>query len=331
MTGLAAAASSRIGRRARAWAQRRHGVDPARLSLDSNRIYILPTRAGLIFGVIVFTMLLGAMNYNNNMGFALTFLLTGIGLVSIYHCHHNLAGLVISAGGANPVFAGESLDFRFVLSNPGTQARYQLRLGWDGGALSVIELEPGAQKTVGLSLPASQRGLVRAPRLQVSTLYPLGLLRAWSWINMDLQGLAYPRPAEVSLGVSLGDQGRHEAGQDPAGDDDYSGMRPWRAGDPPRRIAWKVLARTGQTLVSEYRSGAPLPVWIDWDSEPAGDLETRIARLARRVINAGQSGADYGLRVPGQIIGPARDSAHRHRCLECLALLPDAGPGESRS
>ena len=312
--------ATRWRKRARAWAAKRQGTDPQRLELESRRVYILPTRAGLIFAVIVFTMLLGAMNYNNNMGFALTFLLAGIGIVSIHHCHHNLTGLLLQAVAASPVFAGDDLRFRFTLENPSRDTRWQLKLGWDGGPTQVTELEPGERGTVTLCQPTHKRGRIKLPRLRVSTQYPLGLFQAWAWVNMDLDGLAYPQPAARASGTATGAPGRRDQGRDTSGDDDYSGMRDWREGDPPRRIAWKVLARTGQKLVSEYHGGAPMPRWIDWESEPAADDEERLSRLARRVLDADDGAWEYGLRMPGGQVGPGVGPDHRHRCLELLAL-----------
>jgi hypothetical protein len=53
------------------------------LRLDRRRVYILPTRAGLLFGLALFTMLLTAINYALALGYALTFLLAGVGLADI--------------------------------------------------------------------------------------------------------------------------------------------------------------------------------------------------------------------------------------------------------
>ena len=55
------------------------------MRLERWRIYILPTRAGLLFGLALFTMLLAAINYGLALGFALTFLLASVGLVSMLH------------------------------------------------------------------------------------------------------------------------------------------------------------------------------------------------------------------------------------------------------
>ena len=124
------------------------------------------------------------------------------------------------------------------------------------------------------------------------------------------------------MGRDRGETGQQDDGHDTSGEDDFSGMRDWRPGDPPRRIAWKVLARTGQTLVSEYRSGSPAPLWIEWDSETAADPEQRIASLTRRVLTAQQASRVYGLRLPGVELPPGSGQLHLSRCLEQLALLP---------
>ena len=90
------------------WARRRQGPDGEFVELHQGRVYILPTRSGLVFGLVFFTMLLGALNYSNNMGFALAFLLTAVAVVSIHHCQRNLAGLRLSVSGCDPGLRGRA-------------------------------------------------------------------------------------------------------------------------------------------------------------------------------------------------------------------------------
>ena len=330
MNAAVAAIGNRLGRRARAWAWRRQGIDPAHVELESRRIYILPTRAGIIFGLIVFTMLLGSMNYNNNMGIALTFLLAGIGIVSIHHCHRNLLGLVVQFRGVRPVFAGERLQFTFALSNPSAKTRWQIWLGWDGQEPICEEVPAEDGLPVTLPLPTEIRGRLQAPRIKVSTRYPLGLFRSWAWLNMDLPALVYPRPARRADLELSGDPGMQTTGRRTGGDDDFSGLRDYRTGDSPRRIAWKALARTGETLVTEYRDGAADRIWIDWDQLPPAGTEARIAMLTRLVLDAHRDQRSFGLRVPGACIEPGQGARHRHECLQCLALiLPQDAPAEA--
>lgn len=313
--------SDHFGRRVREWARRRQGIDPCFLSLGSHRIYILPTREGLIFGAIVFTMLLGAMNYNNNMGFALTFLLAGIGIISIYQCHRNLADLFIHYRGAQAVFAGDTMQFRLVLENRGRKARWQIRVGSDADTQICDELAESSRCTLTLHRKTHERGWLQVPSIRVSTRFPLGLFRAWAWLNMDQVELVYPRPAEHMDPRVYGTAGPSTSGYDAGGDDDFSGFRDYRSGDPPKHVAWKAFARTGEMLVTEYQSGIQDLVWIDWDEFPGIDTEQRLARLARQVVDTENASHKYGLRLPGVQIEPAIGPQHRHRCLKQLALF----------
>ncbi len=87
----------------RRWIRRRQGPDPAAVNLHRGRIYILPTGLGVAFGVMLFAMLLGSLNYANNLGLALTFLLAALALVAMHACPRNLcSGSKGSAGTALP-------------------------------------------------------------------------------------------------------------------------------------------------------------------------------------------------------------------------------------
>ena len=107
-------------------ARKRQGTDKPVTTLQSRRIYILPTSVGLVFGLMTFTMLLGSMNYNNNLSFVLTFLLVGVGFVSMHQCQRNLVGLEISFAGVDPVFAEQTAEFKIAITNHSKNRRPHL-------------------------------------------------------------------------------------------------------------------------------------------------------------------------------------------------------------
>lgn len=76
--GLLTALRRSAAFRVRRWARKRQGHDATTTLLTSRRVYILPTGVGLMFGLMTFAMLLGSMNYNNNLSFVLTFILGGV-------------------------------------------------------------------------------------------------------------------------------------------------------------------------------------------------------------------------------------------------------------
>ncbi len=319
----------RAAERSRRWARRRQGTDPPRLRLASERIYILPTAAGLVYAAMLATMLAGSMNYNNNLAFALTFLLASVGIVAIYHTHRTLAGLSVDYLGAEPVFAGEPLQVRFALVNDSTHPREEIFLDWSGCPAVAGGVTPENSRTVALPLQTASRGPKPLPALRLSTRAPLGLMHAWTWVHLDEQPIVYPQPAARAVASRSPAIDTPCAGQRASGEDDFTGLREYQRGDSPRRIAWKSYARTNQLLAREFGGGErEEPLWIDWDSVAAGDTETRVARLARLVIDAFESGRTWGLRGPGMHVdlGGGRDQLHR--CLRALATVALPGtPG----
>src|SRR6185295_2664220 len=206
------AAARAIERWAANWARRRQGDDSHSVALARRRIYILPTRFGAVFGVMVFAMLLGSINYGASLGFALTFLLAGLGLVVMHHCHNNLLGAHIKFLGAAPVFAGERAEFRLAVGNVSAAPRYEIELVQGGHHAGPIDVAPGATSVVRIGIDTQRRGWTVLERFAVETRHPGRLLRAWTWIHMDARCLVYPRPAPPGRplpdGVGDGNSGR---------------------------------------------------------------------------------------------------------------------------
>lgn len=311
-----------IGARARRWARRRQGADPPQLRLESRRIYILPTAAGLVYAAMLAVMLAGSMNYNNNLGFALTFLLAALGIVSIYHTHRTLVGLRVGYLGAEPVFAGEALQLRFTLGNEEPRPREDISLHWSEGPEICTTMPGDDSRIISLPLATTHRGPMMLPPLHLASRTPLGLSCAWAWVHLQERPLVYPRPASRVAVRSLVHPAASIDGRGTGGDDDFAGLRPWTSSDSPRHIAWKSYARSGELLIRHFRGGHDeQKLWFDWAALPPGDVETRISLLTRLVIDAFEAREHWGLAVPGHRLGPDGGREHLHRCLRCLATL----------
>jgi uncharacterized protein (DUF58 family) len=303
------------------WARRRQGDDAHTVSLKRRRVYILPTRPGIIYAGTVFAMLLGSLNYGASLGFLLTFLLTGLGLVTMLHCHNNLLSTVVSFAGADPVFAGEEAKFRITLRNGSTEPRFDIQLKLGDSADGPVDIAPGATTLLHLNMPTTERGWVTLSRFSVSTRHPGNLFRAWSWVHMDVRCLIYPEPAPPgrSLPPGSGLDGTRSALNHE--EDDFSGLRDAAAGDPPRRIAWKAFARTDRLLVKQFAGGALQPHLFDWTDLPDLDTEEKLSQLTRWCLDAAEARSSFGLVLPDQTIPLGSGDRHLHECLQALALF----------
>lgn len=318
-------AARRIERWAADWAQRRQGQDAIGVTLRRRRIYILPTRFGVIFGTLVFAMLLGSLNYGVSLGFALTFLLAGLGLVAMHHCHNNLLGAHVRFSGARPVGAGERAQFRIAIGNEASAPRYEIEISQRSGSAGPVDLVAGETKILTLNVPAQRRGWLRLGRFAVTTGHPGRLFRAWTWIHMDARCLVYPAPAPPGRPVPLTSGGGDARGRPSAGDADFAGLKTAVPGDAPQHIAWKAYARTDQLLLKQFSGGEQEPQMLEWQALSGEDTEARLAQLTRWCLDAAQESRSFGLSVPGATIDIGSGPQHLDQCLQTLALfeLPD--------
>ncbi len=314
------AASDRVRLQAAAWAERRQGPDPADLVLRRQRIYILPSRFGIVYGLLVFAMVLGAMNYASSMGFALAFLLTGLGLVTMHHCHNNLLGVQIRFTGAAPVFAGQSCRFHIMLKNHSRAERCELQLHSEDFTSPPQDLAAGEMRKVAIEIPASRRGRVRLHRVTISSRFPGNLFRAWSWLHMNADCIVYPRPAARGRPLPLAGPIGGSQGTGKHGDADFAGLREAVEGDPPQHIAWKAYARNEELLTKQFAGGEQRAQWLDFDALKGLDTEQRLSQLTRWCLDATDAGCAFGLNLPGTQIPLGAGRSQLHACLKALAL-----------
>ena len=179
--------------------------------LDRRRVYIFPTRAGFTFGVMLVIILLGAINYDNALGYLLAFLLGGLVMVAMLYTYRNLVGLSFHGAQAQPVFAGEDAHFVCAFENSDLRPRLALAAKyWPRGltrrarrALAAREtgfdVPASARRQVAVRVPTSRRGWRVLTRIAVHGEYPLGILRAWAYFSSDARCLVYPAARGAAL------------------------------------------------------------------------------------------------------------------------------------
>lgn len=317
---MLSAPSERLRYWAADWARRRQGNDGHTVTLKRRRIYILPTRYGIIFGATVFAMLLASLNYGASLGFALTFLLAGLGVVVMQHCHNNLLATTVSFAGADPVFAGEEARFRISLQNDTSQPRFDIVGDCGTSHDGPVDIAAGGTAMLHLHVPATARGWVELKRFSIATSHPGNLFRAWTWIHMDARCLVYPEPAPRGRPLPSGTDAHGTRPAINREEDDFAGLRDAAPGDPPRRMAWKAYARSDQLLVKEFSGGAERPCLFDWHDLPELDDERKLSQLARWCLDAAELRRSFGLVLPERKIALGSGDRHLHDCLEALAL-----------
>src|SRR5947209_13633322 len=151
-------------KRIAAMIRKRQGEDSLPLTLARRRLYILPTRTGLGFGLLLLLMLVAGLNYANSLALFLTFLLCGFTLVTMHHCHRNLLGAQLVAASVAPTFAQRDGTLSLTFENSSTRARYQVAAAVGDAPTTPADVPANGFGRLDVSVPAPERGIVRIDR-----------------------------------------------------------------------------------------------------------------------------------------------------------------------
>lgn len=312
--------------RVAAWVRRRQGDDALPLEIVRRRLYILPTRAGVGLAVLLFFMLIAGLNYGNNLALFATFLMMGFMLVGMHLCHRNLQGLRVVAATTRPGFAGGHGLLELTVDTGGSQTRWAIDGDCATTQARLTQIGGDTSARIELAIATPRRGLQRLERVRLSTDFPFGLFRAWTWLHLPIELLVYPTAAgnkPLPDARDAADSGMALAGP---GLDEWSGMRAFRDGDSPRQVIWTAYARELPLMVKEYAGAAAEWLTFDFDRLTELDAEQRLQQLCRWILDAESRSLRYALALPQRQLPADAGSAHRELCLRELALW-----GQSRS
>ena len=288
--------------------------------LTRKQIFIRPTRHGLLFLAILGAMMAGSINYNNNAGFILVFLLGGMALISLFYSLMNLTGMDITFVSARPVFAGQTTAFTIQVQAK-NQERVAVNFALPGQAGLWATISKNETKTLEIPAESAKRGIFIPGALTLSSVFPVGFFRLGARLSLHMTCLVYPMPVKRSARASQGGSGTGgRADTRHAGPDDFQGLSLYQPGHDVGRIAWKAVSRGQGIFIKDFTAMADHFTLLDFDAFASRDAEYRLSRLCSMVLAADSRNQSFGLKLPHTLIAPARGQAHKKKCLRALAL-----------
>lgn len=288
------------------------------LTLEYRHIYVLPTRFGIGFGLLLALMVVGGLNFNNNMTLMLGFLLAAIAQLTTVLAYRNLVGMRIDAIIAKPVYVDETACYRVMLRNPEARNRFAVR-ALSSESVDCIDLGPQNSGRLELQQIAVRRGWMAMEPFRIENSYPLGLFCAWSVIIPRARCLVYPKPALHP--PPLPQTGRGDEGVAHQGEGEhFHGLREFQPGDPLRRIAWRTSARHQKLYSRVMEDPREEACELNWYLLGSGDTEEKLSILTAWILRAERSQIPYSLEMPGEALPADMGDEHRDACLKILAL-----------
>ena len=325
-------------------------------------IKLRPTGLWLVFGPILGCMWLAAVNYANNLVYAVLYLVGSLSLISIFHTWRNLASVEVEHIRVNPAFVGEDVQVDIFLRVPGKYSVYGLmfsRVNDDGAprrsffrwlwryyvlgeevsawvqrytALTIrgedtLRIEPGDSRATEVVFPTVRRGIYRLDMVQVKSAYPFGLFRASFNVAVNVEYYIYPKPKGTDIWPELRPGGESGSPFSQRPGDDFYGVRPYTPGESPRHIDWKAYARGRPLSVKQFTGGEGVELWLDASQMERMPLEERLSQLALWIVNAEKVEMPYALKLGRTALPLGLGPVHSRRALETLAV---AGMGSEK-
>lgn len=299
---------------------KRSGPFDGNVTLTRDRVYIVPTKIGLIFSLLLLTLLIGSINYENSLGFVLTFLLAGIGNIALLSTWRNIAGLELKRLGTTPVFCGEAATFNVQLINDQLLDRRSLVISHNGYEHDIVDCTANSHQIIKFEVPGDKRGLLDAGKFRLHTEFPTGLFVAWTWTDLSMSCLVYPAPDKQTDSPAYANSDSGDNDHSGKGMENFSHLRKYHQGDNLSRISWKTAAKNNELFSKEFIGSKPVSRWISWDDIPARDSEHRLSIMTALIIRAEKEQQQYGLNLPEKKIQPSNGNKHFHQCLTALAI-----------
>lgn len=291
--------------------------------INRRKLYILPTRVGWYFVLILFALFAIAVKFDNQPAFVMLFMLVSVGMITMVYTHNNVIGLEMDVQPPSNIFCGESAIFPIIIKNNSQKPRHAIWL-LSGGFNQLASLDANEQRSFELKKPSTQRGYLQCEPTNVSSQFPIGIFFCWSKrFTPEQRCLVYPQPLNLIAHPDSADQsGKQQAKISIQRDGaDYAGMKNYQPGDRLRDIHWPSLAKTNKLISIQHEQQNNSSINLSWFSLPANlSVEDKLSQLCFWVIEAEQNTTQYQLEMPNQTIEYNRGLSHYHECLTVLAL-----------
>lgn len=272
----------------------------------TEKIYIVPTQAGLIYIGVNFTLFLMGLVYANNLALLLAFSLFSVLLLIMFQTHSILEKLVLGKITQKSAGVDESPGLFIWPPLPPTA---QLVVQKDGKDLLFMR----HREQEGLyALEKPRRQKVVSNYVKIFTRGESELFYVWTHRKTSINFHVYPkklitinkvRPFNEFVNSDNGQFREHKA---------------YQVGEHASRIDWKVFARSEQLLVKNFEDDVSQSLLIDVDSED-GDLEERLSKAAFRMTEANRKSLSWALKAGNSQLPLSKGPTHLKMSMEVLS------------
>ncbi|WP_201544752.1 hypothetical protein [Psychrobacter immobilis] len=297
-------------------------------TLNLRNVYIFFSREGMLFALLLIITFIAGINYGNNLVLGLCFYLVSVWLISFHLTFAHISGLQVRLLDVTMAEAGAPVWVTLQLRNESRQPRRQLLLSFDQVGFeqiakqksektgkkahkknkssadnqnSILVTRLQGEQIIRLPVQTHTRGAFELPRLKIKTVYPLGIMRAWSYVYFARSAWVYPKPETFDWQAQYAIVSQEDlptGGQYRQGQDDFERLDNYIEGESLARVSWGHVARGQGMFTKHFADPVGHEQTLDYADMPAAHHEQKLAQMAYGALKLGELGVPFNMRLP---------------------------------
>ena len=160
--------------------------------INRNNLYIFPNQKGFQVGALVFFCFAVAIFYQNNFALLLSIILFFIFFISILISYQNLNNLRFKLI-ENLFPSSQEINLRYLVESENKQER--LNVDFDQNR-NQLKTNINQSKQINFKHAFNQRGVMETPDLNISSVFPFGIIKTFGKISFNERIIVYPKPIQ---------------------------------------------------------------------------------------------------------------------------------------
>ena len=160
--------------------------------INRNNLYIFPNQKGFQVGALVFFCFAVAIFYQNNFALLLSIILFFIFFISILISYQNLNNLRFKLI-ENLFPSNQEINLKYLVESENKQER--LNVDFDQNQ-NQLKTNINQSTQINFKHAFNQRGVMETPDLNISSVFPFGIIKTFGKISFKEKIIVYPKPIQ---------------------------------------------------------------------------------------------------------------------------------------
>jgi uncharacterized protein (DUF58 family) len=286
---------------------------------DKSNVYIIPTRKGLRFIFINFSLFIIAMAYTNNMALLISFLSFAYFVIQMLEIHKIINTTYIKKIEVenNYYSSDQHVKVKFKEGKfKGDSSLIQLTLECDPTNILANHFNSKNEDLTIFKLQHPKRGFHSCSRVKLHTKGKTGLFYVWRYHKSQLKFYTYPEKKYSSKQPVLSDQ-KLKLGTSEV---EFHSHIPYVSGLNSKRIDWKVFARSEQLYWKKHIDHNSTTFEVNY-STLNGTKEDKLSFMSFLINKYYKDGKSWKLVLPNSVLPSSSGVGHHARSLEAISVF----------